>query len=134
MVLAQFFVANSNNGQWHDININGPCNARLVQYAFFHNNAALIQLQSDVFKTPYSASSSLVVGNNPPIPIVPSRGLLLSNNLVFGFDQSNKDNHWENIVIPGRVQWTVYDVTTGQPWANNSAFTLILTFDIEQLP
>ena len=132
MVLAQFFLTDATNGQWHDININGPCHARLVQYIFSHNNAALIQLQSDVFKTPYSATSSLIVGNNPSIPIVPSRGLLLANANVFAFDQSNKDNHWENIVIPGRVQWTVYDATTGLLFVG--AFTLILTFDIEQLP
>ena len=127
MVLVQFFIeqgGNNNNGAWHNININGPCSARLVSYVFQHSNAHIVQLQSDVFKTPYSGNEV----NNRNL----NAGVLISNASVFAFDQTHRDFHWNNIIIPGRVQWTVVDFDSGQQLAGN--WTLILTFDIEQLP
>lgn len=123
MVLVQFFITEANNGLWHSININGPCSARLVNYTLVHANNHYIQLQSDVFKTPYSANTF----NNLNL----CNGVILSNSTV-AFDQSHRDFHWNNIVIPGRVQWTVIDLETSAPLAGN--FNLILTFDMEELP
>lgn len=126
----QFYIkslnngATTNNGEYHSVNINGPCSARLVSYVFDHNNSGLFQIQSDVFKVPYS--SSTVNGS-----VNLNQGLVLSNTGVFPFDQSHRDYHWNNIVIPGRVQWTVLN-TAGQPFSGT--WNLILTFDIEQLP
>jgi hypothetical protein len=119
MVLCQFVVNNGSNGGWFDVNINGTCNARLVNYIFAHNNPAIFQVQSDVFKVPYSSG-------------IVSKGFILANSGMFAFDQSHKDYHWNNVVIPGRVQFTVIDTTNLAPFAGN--WTLVLTFDIENLP
>lgn len=124
MVLVQFYINQANNGQWHNLNINGPCSARLLSYVFYHANAHYIQLQSDVFKTPYSANNIQSFNTN--------NGLILTNFSFTAFDQSHRDYQWNNIVIPGRVQWNIIDIENGEPMANN--FTLILNFDIEELP
>lgn len=128
MVLVQFVIykngANTNNCSWHDLNINGPCSARFVNYMIAHGGGAshLLQLQSDVFKVPYSANSFVNC----------SKGVLIHTTPYTAFDQSHRDFHWNNIVIPGRVQWCVYDVSNQQYFDQN--FELILTFDIEELP
>ena len=128
MVLVQFYITNNgqenNNGAWHSINVNGRCNARLVNYMLKHGGSAfhLLQLQSDVFKTPYSANSIVSCTN----------GVLISTEPFSAFDQSHQAFHWDNIVIPGRVQFTVWDLDANQPFA--AGFDLILTFDIENLP
>jgi hypothetical protein len=124
MVLCQFLISNQNggpttNGNWIDVNVNGPCNARLVQYVLIHNNIHIIQVQSDVFKTPYSGGDL-------------SRGVLIANGGVYGFDQSHRDYHWNNVVIPGRVQFTIIDTETKEPLAGT--WRLVLTFDLESLP
>lgn len=126
MVLVQFFITESNNNRWHDLNINGPCSARLVNFIFDHNNALVVQCQSDVFRTPYSASASSAVLKTPT-----ANGPILSNK-IFAFDQSHKDFHWNNIVIPGRVYWNVLDTATGTD--PSGVWTVVLTFDIEELP
>lgn len=125
MVLVQFFITQATNDLWHDLNINGPCSARLVNYSMNvpGNDFHLIQLRSDVFKTPYSSSL-------PNQTVVPSNGILLTTQPVNAFDQSHQDYHWNNVVIPGRVQWTV----VGSGNFNEKAFSLLLTFDIEELP
>jgi hypothetical protein len=82
----------------------------------------LLQLQSDVFKTPYSGNSKVSCTN----------GVLVTTTSYIAFDQSHQAFHWDNIVIPGRVQFTVVDLDTNQPFAQD--FILILTFDIENLP
>lgn len=136
MVLAQFIITTGTNGasgSWYGININGPCNARLVHYVFQHNNTHLIQLQSDIFRLGYSASSTLVQTNaGVSIAVNPGAGVLLTNGATFAFDQSHQKMHWENVVIPGRVFWNVIDVTTGLVLTGN--WTIVLSFDIEELP
>jgi hypothetical protein len=128
MVLVQFFLIKdgltNNNGEWHSININGLCNARLVNYMLKHsgNDFHVLQLQSDVFKTPYSGNSIVKCTN----------GVLLSTTSYTAFDQSHQAFHWDNIFIPGRVQFTLWDVDQNEPFAQG--FDLILTFDIENLP
>lgn len=126
MVLVQFLINQDNNGSWHNLNINGPCSARLISYVFKHANTHFIQLVSDVFKTPYSASSFQNLNT--------SRGVIVSNDNFFAFDQSHRDYQWNNIVIPGRVQFSVIDIeAAGQPLLDGN-FTIILNFDIEELP
>ena len=129
MVLSQFYITNygpkANNGAWHSINVNGRCNARLVNFVLKHagNSFHLLQLQSDVFKTPYSANSARLSCTN---------GVLITTDPYSAFDQSHQAFHWDNLVIPGRVQFTVWDLDANQPFAQD--FDLILTFDIENLP
>lgn len=132
MVLVQFFLHKNNqannNGAWHSVNINGPCSARLVSIMFVHANDAIVQIQSDIFKLPYSGQI------NAAVPLAnPAQGVIFSNkgNLI-AFDQSHKDFHWENIVIPGRVNFTLYDLVNQQVF--DGIFYCALTFDIEELP
>lgn len=128
MVLVQFLIidenAGSNNGAWHSININGRCNVRFVNYMLKHasQNDHILQLQSDVFKTPYSGNSIINCTN----------GVLIHTHPYTAFDQSHQAFHWENVVIPGRIQFSLVDLATGNLFAH--AFNLILTFDIENLP
>lgn len=141
MVIAQFHVwcvaaTDTNNRGWHETSINGPCAARLIGYEFAVVDGAgqsvqkRIQLQSDVFRTPYSGNartSNLANGwRNMNL------GLVLTNGNFTTFDQSHRDYHWNNIIVPGRVQFSVIDLSTNLPLENT--FDLILTFDIEELP
>lgn len=128
MVLVQFVVykngQQTNNCTWHDVNINGPCSARLLNFMLAHggNSQHLLQLQSDVFTVPYSSNNFVQC----------SKGVLIHTTPYSVFDQSHREFHWNNIVIPGRVQWCVYDVGAGHYFDQD--FELILTFDIEELP
>lgn len=123
MVLCQIYIRPDDANKYHAVPVNGPCNVRLVQFSLLHSNQIALQCVSDQLKVGYSSERA-------------NRGVILSNQ-AFGFDQSHMDFHWNNVVIPGYLVFQIYDVTNGLPGVpavHPLDYTLILTFDIENLP
>jgi hypothetical protein len=119
MPLAQVYItAATNDNRYFSLPMSGRCNIRILNVqSDFGGPTALAQLKSDQLILPLSPMRFFSWIHKADDTIV--------------FDSSNKEYHFQDIPVYGKIQLQVVDYTTGLPVP---AFVdALITFSIEEL-
>jgi hypothetical protein len=119
MPLAQVYIEQAtNNGRYFSLPMSGRCNIRILNVqSDFGGNTIVAQLKSD----------QLI------LPLSPMRffSWIHKSDDTIVFDSSNKEYHFQDIPVYGKIQLQVVDYATGLP--DNQFVDALITFSIEEL-
>jgi hypothetical protein len=119
MPLAQVYIEQAtNDGRYFSLPMSGRCNIRILNVqSDFGGPTIVAQLKSDQLILPLS-------------PMRFFSWIHKSDDTVV-FDSSNKEYHFQDIPVYGKIQLQVVDYATGLP--DNQFVDALITFSIEDL-